>query len=48
MAVLRALVDYYSDRPHLIPGAPVDGVKRPTSAAGSRPPSEPPSPTWRG
>ncbi len=24
MAVLRALVDYFSDRPHLIPGAPVD------------------------
>ena len=27
MAVLRALVDYYSDRPHLIPGTPTDGAQ---------------------
>jgi dGTPase len=27
MAVLRALVDYYSDRPHLIPGPPTDGAQ---------------------
>jgi len=27
MAVLRALVDCYSDRPHLIPGTPTDGTQ---------------------
>ncbi len=35
MAVLRALVDYYSDRPHLIPGPPPDAAQgEPTDGTG--------------
>ena len=48
VAVLRALVDYFGDRPHLIPDAPVDGVDVAEVSGGEPPPSGRPWPTWRG